>query len=51
MFVAALPSPKNAFILAQRYGVYVRRAAMTVFATTIASAVTLPLVLLLFGNL
>ncbi len=51
VFVAALPSPKNAFILAQRYGVYVRRAAMTVFATTIASAVTLPLVLLLFGNL
>lgn len=50
VFVAALPSPKNAFILAQRYGVYVRRAAMTVFATTVVSAVTLPLVLYIFGT-
>jgi predicted permease len=49
VFVAALPSPKNAFILAQRYGVYIRRAAMTVFVTTVASAATLPLVLYLFG--
>lgn len=50
VFVAALPSPKNAFILAQRYGVYVRRAAMTVFVTTVASAITLPLLLLALGT-
>ena len=50
VFVAALPSPKNAFILAQRYGVYVRRAAMTVFVTTVASAITLPLILLALGT-
>lgn len=50
VFVAALPSPKNAFILAQRYGVYIRRAAMTVFVTTVASAVTLPLILLALGT-
>ncbi|WP_337997478.1 AEC family transporter [Oleispirillum naphthae] len=50
VFVAALPSPKNAFILAQRYGVYVRRAAVTVFVTTLTSAVTLPLILYAFGG-
>jgi len=50
VFVAALPSPKNAFILAQRYGVYVRRAAVTVFVTTLTSAVTLPLILYVFGS-
>ncbi len=51
VFVAALPSPKNAFILAQSYGIYVRRAAMTVMLTTVASAITLPLVLYAFDGL
>ncbi|MBN2751067.1 MAG: AEC family transporter [Rhodospirillaceae bacterium] len=50
VFVAALPSPKNAFILAQRYGIYVRRAAMTVFVTTLVSAITLPLILYVMGG-
>ncbi len=50
VFVAALSLPKNAFILAQRYGIYVRCAAMTVFVTTLASAVTLPLVLYVLGG-
>lgn len=50
VFVAALPSPKNAFILAQRYGVAVRHTAMTVLVTTLASAATLPLILYVFGG-
>ncbi len=50
VFVAALPSPKNAFILAQRYGVAVRHTAMTVLVTTLASAVTLPFILYLFNE-
>jgi predicted permease len=50
VFVAALPSPKNAFILAQRYGVAVRHTAMTVLVTTLASAATLPLILYLFNE-
>jgi len=51
VFVAALPSPKNALILAQSYGVYIRRAALTVMTTTIAAAITLPIILYAFGEL
>jgi len=51
IFVAAMPSPKNAFILAQTYGTYVRRAALSVMLTTIISGVTLPFILYAFDGL
>jgi len=48
VFVAALPSPKNSFILAHRYGLGIHRAAMTVFGSTLLSALSLPVILYLF---
>jgi predicted permease len=43
--LAALPSGANVFILAQRYGVYVERAATTILVTTALSVVTAALLL------
>jgi malonate transporter and related proteins len=45
---AAMPSGANAFILAQRYDLYVARAASTILVTTVISLVTLSACLALF---
>jgi predicted permease len=44
---AALPTGANAFLLAQRYDVYVQRSATIVLVSTVASIVTLSLLLTL----
>lgn len=43
--VAALPAGANAFILAERYGVYVERAATAILVTTALSVLTAALLL------
>jgi len=48
VIIAALPSGVNPFILAQRYGVYVQRAASTVVVTTALAVVTAALLLAWF---
>ena len=42
---AALPTGSNAFILAQRYNLYVARAASSVLISTVLSVFTLALLL------
>jgi malonate transporter len=49
MIIAALPSGVNPFILAQRYGVYVQRAASSVVVTTALAVVTAALLLAWFA--
>lgn len=49
--LAALPTGANAFILAQRYGIYIARAATGVLVTTGLSIVTAAVLLSLFGAL
>lgn len=44
VMMAALPTASNAFILASQYKVYVQGASTAVIVTTIASAVTIPLI-------
>ena len=48
VIIAALPSGVNPFILAQRYGVYVQRAASSVVVTTALAVVTAALLLAWF---
>lgn len=45
VIIAALPSGVNPFILAQRYGIYVQRAASSVVVTTALAVVTAALLL------
>jgi malonate transporter and related proteins len=49
VIIAALPSGVNPFILAQRYGVYVQRAASSVVVTTALAVVTAALLLAWFA--
>jgi hypothetical protein len=44
VMMAALPTASNAFILASQYKAYVEGASTAVIATTLASAVTIPLI-------
>jgi malonate transporter len=48
VIIAALPSGVNPFILAQRYGLYVQRAASSVVVTTALAVVTAALLLAWF---
>lgn len=48
VIIAALPSGVNPFILAQRYGIYVQRAASSVVLTTALAVVTAALLLAWF---
>ena len=48
---AALPSGANAFILAQRYDLYVARSASIVLVTTVLSVVTVSLCLAAFAEM
>jgi predicted permease len=48
VIIAALPSGVNPFILAQRYGIYVQRAASSVVVTTALAVVTAALLLAWF---
>ena len=49
--LAALPTGANAFILAQRYGIYIARAATGVLVATGLSVATAALLVSLFGGL
>jgi predicted permease len=44
VMMAALPTASNAFILASQYKTYVEGASTAVIVTTLASAVTIPLI-------
>ncbi|MGE0719722.1 MAG: AEC family transporter [Alphaproteobacteria bacterium] len=46
---AAMPTGANVFILARRYDLYLRRAASTVLISTVASVVTIAVILTLLG--
>jgi hypothetical protein len=47
--LAALPTGINPFVLAQRHGVYVERSSVAVVVSTLASVVTLSILLSAFG--
>jgi malonate transporter len=51
VLMAALPTGGLIFVLAQRYGVYVQRATSAILVSTIASVVTVTLVLQYYGDL
>lgn len=42
--MAALPTASNAFILARQYDAYVEGAGAAVIVTTVASVITIPLI-------
>lgn len=46
---AAMPTGANVFILARRYDLYLRRAASAVLISTVASVVTISIILTLLG--
>ncbi|MBM3560116.1 MAG: AEC family transporter [Alphaproteobacteria bacterium] len=49
VLMAALPTGALAFVVAQRYGVYVQRSSAAILATTVGSVVTLSALLVLLG--
>jgi hypothetical protein len=51
--MAALPPAANVFVLARQYGIYVERASTAILVGTLASVVTLTVILSLIvtGNL
>lgn len=50
MLLAALPSATNVYVIAQQYDIWVERASAMVLLTTVASIVTLTLLLYLMTN-
>lgn len=50
VLMAALPTGALAFVVAQRYGIYVQRSSAAILATTIASVVTLSALLAVLGT-
>ncbi|TPW33210.1 AEC family transporter [Martelella alba] len=48
--MAALPTATNVFVIAQQYGIWYERASATILITTIASAATLSLLLILLSS-
>lgn len=50
ILLASLPTATNVFVIAQQYGVWTERASASVLVTTVASIVTVTLVLLLLSS-
>jgi malonate transporter len=50
MLLACLPTATNVFVIAQQYGVWVERASAAVLVTTVASVVTVTLLLYLIAS-
>lgn len=50
VLMAALPPALNVFVLAQHYGVYVKRSSSIVLVGTFAAALSVPLLLYLFNQ-
>jgi len=50
VLMAALPTGALAFVVAQRYGIYVQRSSAAILATTVASVVTLSALLAVLGT-